>query len=148
MHADFNSCYEKALSLLARAEHSRRLLTGKLTKKGFEPEIIAEVADRLEEENALNDLRYAELWISCRMKKRGEGAGLLLAGLLKRGIDRDTAEEAVKNCRDEDACKDALRKAYEKVLRKGPCSRLELTSLLRRKGFSVTEINTFLEEIH
>ena len=148
MHADFNACYEKALSLLARAEHSRKLLGIKLTRKGYDSEVVAEVVDRLEEENLINDLRYAELWASFRMKKRGEGSGLLLSGLVRRGVDRETAREALNICREETAYQEALRKTYEKVLRKGPLSRLELTALLRRKGFSQTEINAFLEENH
>ncbi len=140
MKAGPSGCYDKALSLLARAEHSRRLLEAKLVKKGYEAKAVEDALDRLESQNLLNDLRYAETWASFRMRKRGEGATLLIAGLVKRGIDRDTAAEAVRRCRNDASYGDAIRKAYDKLMRKGPLPEASIVAALQRKGFSKNEI--------
>jgi len=146
MMAGPQGCYDKALFLLARAEHSRKLLEAKLLKRGYEAKTIEAALDRLESQSLLNDMRYAETWASFRMRRRGEGAALLVAGLVKRGIDRETAAEAVKRCRKEASYGEAIRMAYDKLLRKGPLPETAIVAALQRKGFSRNEIKDFFTE--
>jgi regulatory protein len=142
----YTRCYEKALFLLARAEHSRRGLELKLCRKEFPPQTVRLVLDRLTDEGALDDGRFARLWINSRVRRKNEGGGVLVQGLIKRGISRELAEETVKALRGEELYLGALRAAYERLRKKEDLSRAEIFLYLGRKGFSRPEIRSFLEE--
>lgn len=138
-------CYEKALSLLASAEHTRKGLARKLTARGFGEEEVSGALRRLAEEKLLDDRRYAELWIGFRQRRKQEGAGLLVEGLVKKGVDRRTAGEAVRSASSAPEYQEALARACERILKDGPMRKEEIVSRLLRKGFSLSEIRNHLE---
>ena len=78
----------RAMDLLARREHSRYELSGKLRDRFPEagPGLIDEVLAALEEENLLSDQRFAEEFLRMRMR-RGFGWLHIRADLQSRGLN-------------------------------------------------------------
>lgn len=86
---------EAALRLLARREHSRIELTGKLTRKGWSESVVEQVVDDLAEANLQSDERYAESYVRQRISK-AYGPVRIRAELYERGIDRSLAARAME----------------------------------------------------
>lgn len=74
-----------ALRMLASREHSRFELARKLSAKGSEPDMVDAVLDRLVETGALNEARFAEAYVSERVRK-GFGPLRIRAELQAKGL--------------------------------------------------------------
>jgi len=94
--ADATDCERVALNLLARREYSRHELERKLAARGFAQERIAQTLDALEESGALAAARFTASFICARAAK-GQGPARIRAELTERGIDRDQAEELLRD---------------------------------------------------
>lgn len=84
----------RAMRLLARREHSRAELEGKLGPHGTDQE-ISDALDHLTELGLLSDQRFAEAWL--RSKSARFGGPRLRRDLMQRGIDPDIIEEAIQS---------------------------------------------------
>ncbi|RME35179.1 MAG: regulatory protein RecX [Gammaproteobacteria bacterium] len=74
------------MDLLARREHSRAELGGKLARVGADPELLEAVLDELEAERLLSDERFVEAFIRSR-RERGQGPLKIAEELRRRGVD-------------------------------------------------------------
>jgi SOS response regulatory protein OraA/RecX len=88
-------CYQKALGLLGSREHSRMELSIKLSKRGFQGSVIAEVLDALETEGALDEVRYCTEFARSRLKRSPEGRVLMEMRLAAKGARRECIKEAL-----------------------------------------------------
>ena len=77
---------QAALRLLARREHSRKELRGKLAAKGHAADFVDPVLDDLERRGLLSERRFAESYIASRRRK-GYGPLRIRAELRERGIE-------------------------------------------------------------
>lgn len=68
-------------------------------------------------------------------------------GLQKRGVDEDVAREVAKQCASWPEYREALKGLFEDLRANGMHEPMELTSLLRKKGFSSYEIRLLFEEL-
>jgi regulatory protein len=84
---------DRALTLLARREHSCDELRRKLAQKGFSPTAAAVVAE-LERAGLVSDQRYAEALVRSR-RQRGYGPVKIQQELRAKGVAADLAEVAV-----------------------------------------------------
>ena len=116
---------QQAVSLLARREHSRRELQGKLRARRYTPEAVEQALVFLHEQGLQSDERFAE---ACAQTLMGRGYGSLRVAheLRKRGVAEDIADGWARNARDGDhaRARDALRRkvtgqqsARERLLR-------------------------------
>jgi regulatory protein len=149
-----------ALGLVARAEQTAFGLSRKLERKGHPAACVRAVIARLGELEIVDDRRFAGLWVQSRLNRRGDTPRKLLAGLCGRGIDRDTAEQALKAGLHSEAEKALLNHYLEKNLLLAPDPKTEgpgggqtrpadLSSLkfkLKYEGFSPAVIQCFWEE--
>jgi len=126
--------WEKALDLLTRRNHSRRELKLKLLKKEFSENAIDIVLRRLVEKNLQSDASFAEQWVLSRCSRHPEGYNALLAGLLRKGVDRTCAAEVLEEVFTETTALEALERVWEKAERRGKSTE-ELESLAYRRGF-------------
>lgn len=108
---------------MARAEQSRAGLVKKLRMRGFSAAEAAQALDRLAEEGMVDDLRFAGLWVNARLRHKPASPRNLRAALRSRGIDRKTAEEAVKTAL-EDAGEAQLLQRYIEFYGEAPRARL------------------------
>ena len=125
---------------LGRQMQTRSQLADRLRKKEI-PDDIAEAAlDRFEELHLLNDTDYAETFVRSRHTERGLAKRALGYELRKRGIDDETAAEALSTV-DEDQEASTARRLVDSRLRAtrglDPQVRTRrLVGMLARKGYS------------
>ena len=81
-----NSCYQSALGMLARREHSQLELRQKLTQKDFEQDEIAKAIDTLVNQGYQSDERFTEAFIRLR-HQQGKGPLKIAVELKQRGIE-------------------------------------------------------------
>lgn len=132
------------MHLLSLREHSRWELERKLLRR-FEPVLVQQVLDNLEQQGLQSDARFAEQYVYSRSNK-GYGPLSIRAELAKRGI----AERLIANWLD-DADLDwqtlMLRVAAKKFGYQLPADRKELARrgrFLTSRGFPSWMINDYL----
>jgi regulatory protein len=128
---------EAALRLLTVRERSAVELRSRLRQKGFDPEVILAVLERLQESDLQDDGRFAAQFAGAALA-RGMAGRRIQAELRARGVSKDLAAEASVEDPDEE-----LARARELAGRRA--SRMEnlpteavlrrITGLLARKGF-------------
>ena len=84
----------KAISLLARREHSRRELQQKLQQHAYPSAMLEECLDALEQQGLLNEPRYAHSYAASRAA-HGYGPLRISAELRQRGIAPNCIEDAL-----------------------------------------------------
>jgi len=83
-----------AMRLLARREHSRAELRGKLVGRGFENDSVEELLQGLEDQELLSDERFAMSLIASRAET-GYGPKRIDLELRNRGVSEELAREAL-----------------------------------------------------
>ena len=83
-----------AVRLLARREHSRAELRGKLVGRGFENDSVEELLQGLEDQDLLSDERFAMSLIASRAET-GYGPKRIDLELRNRGVSEELAREAL-----------------------------------------------------
>jgi len=83
-----------AMRLLARREHSRAELRGKLVGRGFENNSVEELLQGLEDQDLLSDERFAMSLIASRAET-GYGPKRIDLELRNRGVSEELAREAL-----------------------------------------------------
>ncbi len=93
--ADYRKGKEYALYLLEYRDHCRAELVKKLSDK-IEYDIALEIADRMEELDLLDDMKYAKklAFFLMNVKKRGERR--VMSEMLLKGLDREIIKEAIE----------------------------------------------------
>ncbi|WP_372460766.1 recombination regulator RecX [Actinomycetospora endophytica] len=127
------------LNLLTTRARTRAELAAGLESRGFDDDVATLVLDRLVEVGLLDDAAFAEQWVDSRHRHRGLGRRALSQELRRKGVDSETAGEAVAGL-DADAERE---KASELVRRRLPSlDRVEpqaaarrLVGMLARKGY-------------
>jgi regulatory protein len=92
--AQYEQAYSKALDLLARRQHSAAQLRTKLARH-FDHCLIDKVETRLVELGYLDDRSFAREYASQRFKRSPRSALAVATELAGRGVDRETAQQAV-----------------------------------------------------
>jgi regulatory protein len=137
-----------ALNLIAGAEQYSHGLRLKLKKKNYETACVNAVIARLTELKAVDDSRYAKLWLGSKIRSKRTSPMRLLKALRAKGIEHGEAEAALKECMDEEAeimLLGSFIKSYSKKIKskidKGAAS---LRYLLKTEGFSPQAISHFV----
>ncbi|OKL49265.1 regulatory protein RecX [Boudabousia marimammalium] len=130
---------EYALRLLDQRAYPCAQIEQKLRVRGYQPEVCAEVVERLSNVGLLDDAAYAQMLVRTQYAMKGLSLRCLRMELSKRGISGEIAETALAQIDQEmeaEAARNlALKKAkttvgldYQKRLRR-------IISLLSRKGY-------------
>ncbi len=83
-----------ALDALARRDHASGELRRKLRDKGYDPNLVDEVVERLIAEKLVDDHRYVETFIGFHAA-RGHGPQRVRSDLQKLALQRELVEEAL-----------------------------------------------------
>ena len=134
--------YNKALDILSRREHSAHELKLKLQKKFDAISEIEKVIVRLENNNLLNDFRFAETYAYIR-KRKGFGPNKIYYELANKGIKESISNEIISA---EDGWSEAALKAFRKKYKDGISAdtkeRLKQKNFLHNRGFTFKEIES------
>jgi regulatory protein len=129
---------DAGLRLLGRRAHSRAELRQKLARRGYGPDEVTTALGRLDELGYLDDEAYARALVALRSGIRGRR--LIAAELAQRGVDRETAREALAGLEPAEELAAARRLASRmRAVERGPLDRHTLDrigSRLLRRGFS------------
>lgn len=128
------------LQLLEIRPRTRSELATALTKKGVPDEAAAQVLGRFAEVGIIDDALFASLWVSSRHRGRGLASRALAQELRRKGVDDETAQEALEAL--DPAQEEATARAL--VQRKLTSTRglatdarvRRLAGLLARKGYA------------
>ena len=83
-----------AMRLLARREHSRAELRGKLVGRGFENDSVEELLQGLQDQDLLSDERFAMSLIASRAET-GYGPNRISLELRNRGVSEELARDVL-----------------------------------------------------
>ena len=151
--ADIEAAQRAALRALARRAHARRDLERRLVKKQHPPAAVDAALERLAVRGLLDDPRFAERYAAVRAV-RGRGPARLVRDLLAQGVERRTAEEAVRRALDEEGIDPGLEARAVAVKRAGqlrglpgPVRKRRLLAFLVRRGYPGPEVKELVEEL-
>lgn len=131
------SAYDAALRLLAYRPRSEKELRLRLARRGYLPALIGETLARLRRLGYVDDEAFARFWTESRDSSSPRSRRLLRSELLQKGVNAETASEAVGALSDEEAA----YRAASKRLRAAQDSdyaafRRRMGGFLFRRGFS------------
>ncbi|SEK98568.1 regulatory protein [Blastococcus sp. DSM 46786] len=128
------------LRALTGAPKTRQQLADLLAVKGVPDDAAEAVLDRFTEVGLIDDASFARAWVSSRQAGRGLARRALSAELRAKGVDPETAAEAVQLVDDDDE-REAARRLVERRAR--GMRRLDrqtatrrLMGMLARKGYN------------
>lgn len=136
---------EKALRLLTMRDHSAAELRRKLGRTLSEGAVESAVG-RMEELGLIDDGRFAARYAAELVNRRKFGRRRVIYELLRRGIDRETAERVV-DAVAADPVEDARELLRQKFPRGLPdeAARRRAVGALQRRGYEWDEIRRALE---
>lgn len=146
------SARRKAMLLLEHMDRTEKGLSDRLRQAGFSAEAVEDAMNYVRSYGYLNDLRYAENYISFRINSKSRQK--ILQELAGKGIDRETALSAWESAAEVET-PDELAVLRSTVLKK--CQKetvldekamRRLQSFLLRRGFSYGDISHVLDEMH
>ncbi len=128
------------LDQLTGQARSRKELADKLASKNVPPEIAASLLDRFEEVGLIDDDAFARAWVASRQPGKGLARRALAQELRRKGIDDETAREALDEI-DPDDEREVARALVRKKLRSlrgvdEATATRRLVGMLARKGHS------------
>jgi regulatory protein len=129
----------RAMRYLARREHSRAELHGKLLPHVQEGDDVAAVLDELEKRNWLSDARAATQWVDA--KRSRFGAQRIAHELRQKGIAENLIAEAIPLLKETEL--DAAREVWQKKFGIPPQDSKEKAKqvrFLQSRGFSMEVI--------
>ena len=138
----FNIIYNKSLDLLSRREHSIKEIKEKLSARFENKEIIESVIEKLSDNNLVNNMRYAEAYVSAR-KRKGFGPKKIAFELSSKGVDESLTNSVII---EEGDWESAAKLAFSKKFKDGPSpdtkEKLKQKSFLKNRGFRFKEIES------
>ncbi len=115
--SQFGKLYVKAVNKVFARPHSKRQIRDYLRQKLFKLEIkdqqmINQIIKRMEQNNYLDDVKFAEYWMINRNLKKGISQKKMRQELIKAGIEQNIIDQVLnQNLRDEN---EELRKVIAK----------------------------------
>jgi regulatory protein len=128
------------LTLLTARPRTRDELKKALIRKEISEEVAEQVLGRLDAVGLIDDKAFAEMYVRSRHAYQGMGKRALSMELRRKGVDNDTAAEAVAAV-DEEAEEDRARQLVRKRLPSmstadNQAKIRRLVGMLARKGYS------------
>jgi len=136
------SAYEKALTLLARREHSARELKSKLARKGLDAAESASALADLQAKDFQNDARFGEMLVRSRIAQ-GYGPRWIIAELKTHGIAEAKAR-ALIDAADPDwpaLIRELVRRRYG-AKPENLAERVKRANFLLRRGFDAATVQS------
>jgi regulatory protein len=130
------------LDQLTGQPRSRSELARSLAKKRVPEPLAARLLDRFEEVGLVDDAAFAREWVRSRQSSRGLARRVLAQELRRKGVDDQTARDALDEVDPQDEVESARRLVHRKLRGMASLDRdvviRRLTGMLARKGYSAS----------
>ncbi|HXL51959.1 MAG TPA: regulatory protein RecX [Gemmatimonadales bacterium] len=151
--ADVEAAERAALRALARRAHARLDLRRRLVKRQHPPAAVEAALDRLALRGLIDDRRFAEQYAALRAT-RGKGPARLLRDLQAQGVERRTAEHAVRRALEEEGIDPgvearavAAKRARQLAGLPVAVRKRRLLAFLVRRGYGGPQLRALVEEL-
>lgn len=107
---------DRAVGYLSMRSHSKKEIADKLLRIGYRPATVEMVLYKLDTAGVMDDADFARQWVEARANRK-VGTRRMMQELHQKGIDRETAEEAVAALPTEalqEAANALAKKAWQK----------------------------------
>ncbi|WP_307864835.1 regulatory protein RecX [Myceligenerans salitolerans] len=135
-----DSAREALLRILTAAQKSRHELEQSLARKGYPESVVTPLLERFDEVGLVDDAAYAGTIVRTRHGERGLARRAISAELRRRGIDEETAVEALDQIDADDERAAGARLAEKLIARTRGRERdvriRRAVSSLARKGYA------------
>ncbi|HSD74027.1 MAG TPA: regulatory protein RecX [Steroidobacteraceae bacterium] len=130
--------------MLARRDYSSGELRTKLTDKGFEPDVVQPLIAALEREHLLNDVRYAEHYVTYH-SGRGQGPARISRDLKALGLSSELIERCLSEGPDwVSLASEVRRKKFGRELPESYAGKAKQARFLQYRGFTGAQIRQAL----
>ena len=139
--ADAKAVEAAAVRLLARREHSIEELRRKLLGKGYPPETIEPVIQKLTGKRLVSDERFTSSFVH-HHAKRGQGPVRIRAALRQQGIPDSQVEEALR-CAEIDwvqMAREVRRRKFGAAVPRSLGERAKQARFLQYRGFDAEQL--------
>lgn len=128
------------LRLLTARPRTKAELAQSLARKGIEPDVAAQVLDRLDAVGLVDDAAFAEVWVRSRHNYQGLSRRALAVELRRKGVTDDSAAEALATVdpeAEEERARALVRKRLKSLTTVDEQTKVRrLVGMLARKGYS------------
>jgi regulatory protein len=145
------STYDRALKLLAFRARSTSELRRQLLRKGELAADIEAAITRLREQKYLDDADFARQFARTKLLAAGASRRRIVQELSRRGVNRDVADQAIEELRENDgldpaaAVRRVAEKKWKSLARFDDFTRRRrLYAFLARRGFDPDEIKAVM----
>ena len=144
---DMADALNAALHLLSYRPRSENEIRSRLRRRFCEDDVEG-VVDYLKERDLLNDRAFASYWRDSREANRPRSNSVLRYEMLRMGVAREVAEEALEGYDEEGNAYQAARKIAPRLSGLDyPAFRNKLTVYLGRRGFSRSTVRSTVDGI-
>jgi regulatory protein len=137
------NCRDYALKVIEFKDRTEKEIREKLTQKGYDENITEDEIAFLKDYGFINDLRYAQRFVSDAINLKKWGKARIRAELLRKGVDREIIDNAVEDA-FMDIDDDRLLKEMQRRFKNSDLSnikeRTRIFNFYMRRGFSPDEI--------
>ncbi|GIX06002.1 MAG: regulatory protein RecX [Candidatus Poribacteria bacterium] len=140
-----------ALDLLRLRPFTRREIEERLRRKGFGPAAVDYAIAELQRLELISDERFAQAYVSERMRNRPRGRRALRWELHRRGVDQETIDRVLRVLTVADE-REAARRAAQRQARQyrtlpQEVARRRMYHFLLRRGFEYEVVREVLQEL-
>ena len=156
MAEDLHRATDIALKYLETRARTEKEIRTRLAKDAYGDDVVEKVLEKLRRVNLANDAQFAAQWVEAKTKPtagRPTGKRRIATDLYRKGVDKETIEEAVSHV-DEDSELELARKALRSRVKTLPTERealiaekRRLAAFLARRGFGWDIVSKVLREL-
>jgi regulatory protein len=145
-------CLDRAMKYLTGRLHSHSELKKKLSRQEYSPSMIDDVLEDLKRLGYIDDQRFAKTKALSAAQHKHHGPRRALMELMKSGVKRNVAEEAVGEVYESNdniaAARQLAQKQAARLKKLDPqVARRRLAGMLARRGFDYDSIKPVIEEV-
>lgn len=150
--SQINQLYQKAVKYISLRPRSEKEVCNWMKKKKIDTPIQNSLLKKLKDKGWINDVKFAQWWISQRLEFKPRGAMKLRQELMQKGIPSKIIDQCLSELPDqEENIKELARKKIRLIKVKPGDNQIKvrkkLSDYLLRKGYKYQEIKTVVDEL-
>ena len=143
------SAYQKSLFYLGHRTRSEYEVRKRISKYGFDNNVIQKVISRLVDKQYLSDREFAQEWVENRITFRPRSRSMLRYELRQKRVPEDIIAHALHNIPDEGKLAEKAAKKHSRRLRglDRRSFQKKLVGYLSRRGFSYDIVKSAIDKL-